>query len=72
MKKYCSILFIIFITNINAIAQCAMCTKTAAGLNDTHAQNLNNGIVYLAFIPLILMGVIGFVWWRHSKGRSII
>jgi hypothetical protein len=28
--------------------------------------------VYLAFIPLILMGTIGFIWWRHSKGRSII
>lgn len=72
MKKYFLLIATIFIANINAMAQCAMCTKTAAGLNDTHAQNLNNGIIYLAFIPLILMGTIGFIWWRHTKGRPII
>jgi hypothetical protein len=57
------------VANLSAMGQCAMCTKTAAGLNDNSAEALNNGIIYLAFIPLILMLSIGFVWFRYQKGK---
>lgn len=49
---------------------CSVCTKTAAGLNDKSAKGLNGGIVYLAFLPLAIMGSVGFVWWRSNKGNS--
>jgi hypothetical protein len=46
---------------------CAVCTKTAAGLDDKSAKGLNGGIIYLAFLPLAIMGTVGFVWWKHNK-----
>lgn len=46
---------------------CAICTKTAAGLGKKSASGLNNGILYLAVLPLGIMGTIGFVWWKHNK-----
>lgn len=48
---------------------CSMCTKTAAGLDDKSARGLNGGILYLAALPLALMGTIGFIWWRSNKSQ---
>lgn len=46
---------------------CAMCTKTAAGLDEKSARGLNGGILYLAMLPLGILGTVGFIWWRHNK-----
>lgn len=46
---------------------CSVCTKAAAGLDDKSAKGLNGGIIYLAFLPLIIMGTVGFVWWKHNR-----
>jgi hypothetical protein len=54
---------------LDSSAQCAMCTKTAADLNDNSAEALNNGILYLAFIPVFLMLGLAFVWYRYNKGK---
>jgi hypothetical protein len=48
---------------------CAICTKTAAGLGEKSARGLNGGILYLAAIPLTLLGSIGFIWWKHNKNN---
>lgn len=51
-----------------AMAQgCAMCTKTASELDDNSARGLNGGILYLAALPLTILGTIGFVWYRSNK-----
>jgi hypothetical protein len=49
---------------------CAVCTKTAAGLDDKSARGLNGGILYLAVLPLGLMGTIGFVWWKYNRNHQ--
>ncbi len=46
---------------------CSICTKTANGLDDKSARGLNGGIIYLAFLPLTIMGTIGFLWWRSNR-----
>ncbi|MCW3120544.1 MAG: hypothetical protein JWQ38_36 [Flavipsychrobacter sp.] len=48
---------------------CSVCTKTAQGLDDKSAKGLNGGILYLAFLPLTIMGTVGFFWWRSNKGN---
>ena len=54
-----------------AIAQgCSVCTQTAAGLGASSAQGLNSGILYLASIPLLFMGPVGFIWYRRSKASA--
>jgi hypothetical protein len=49
---------------------CSVCTKTAAGMDDKSAKGLNGGIVYLAMLPLGLMGTIGLIWWRYNKNSK--
>lgn len=46
---------------------CSICTKTAQGLDDHAARGLNGGILYLAFLPLGIIGTVGFVWWRSKR-----
>jgi len=50
---------------------CSMCTKVAGDLDDKSAKGLNGGILYLAALPLGIMGTIGFVWWRSNKGKEL-
>lgn len=61
-------LAVLLMTTINQLnAQCVMCTKTASSLDDKGARGLNNGIIYLAFMPLVIMGFIGYRWWQRNK-----
>ncbi|HVG15006.1 MAG TPA: hypothetical protein VM935_08595 [Chitinophagaceae bacterium] len=70
LKKYSLLIVLLvvfsFIGGI-AEAQCSICTKTAAQLGEKPARGLNAGILYLAAMPLAIMGFIGFQWWRKEK-----
>jgi hypothetical protein len=53
---------------MNAYAQgCAVCTKTASELDSKSARGLNGGILYLAFLPITILGTVGYFWWRQGK-----
>lgn len=49
------------------MAQCALCTKTAQQLGDGPAAGLNKGILYLMCIPLSILSVIGYKWYKKEK-----
>lgn len=49
-----------------AAAQCSVCTRTAQQLGEKPAKDLNAGILYLAFTPLAIIGVIGYRWWKKN------
>jgi hypothetical protein len=55
------------ITSVNAQAQCSICTRTAQQLGEKPARGLNAGILYLAFTPLLLIGYLGFKWWKKNN-----
>jgi len=64
-------LAIIAIMPLDLLAQgCAVCTKTASELGENGARGLNAGIIYLALLPLGILGTVGFFWWRGSKVRG--
>ena len=51
-------------------AQCPMCRMTAESNlanGGSEGQGLNNGILYMLATPYILIGVIGYVWWRNRR-----
>lgn len=50
-----------------AAAQCSLCTKTAQQLGEGPAKGLNNGILMLAFTPLVIIGILAYRWWRSSR-----
>ena len=49
------------------MAQCAMCTKTASQLGEKPALGMNQGILYLMGTPFLIMGYIGYRWWKSQK-----
>jgi hypothetical protein len=55
----------IFTNTVNA--QCSICTKTAQQLGEGPAQGLNSGILYLMFTPFIIVGFIGYRWWKSNR-----
>ena len=64
-------LFLWMATFTNIVnAQCSICTKTAQQLGEKPAQGLNSGILYLMFTPFILVGVIGYRWWKNNKEQE--
>ena len=68
MKKI--VLSGILLVTMLSLAQgqgCAVCTKVAAGMDDKSAKGLNGGILYLAFLPLAIMGTVGGLWYRHNR-----
>lgn len=48
-------------------AQCSICTKTAQQLGEKPAKALNTGILYMAFTPLLIIGYIGYRWWKNNR-----
>lgn len=70
MKKITTIIFFFLLMGFftySVNAQCSICTKTAQQLGEGPAQGLNSGILYLMFTPFILVGVIGYRWWKNNK-----
>lgn len=62
------ILFILCLSDLNTVvAQCSVCTRTAQQMGERSASGLNAGIMYLAFTPLALFGLIGYWWWKKTK-----
>ncbi len=67
VKKFAIVFSPSFWCNVSIYAQCSICTKTAQQLGDGPAQGMNSGIIYLAFIPLLVIGYVGFRWWKSER-----
>lgn len=46
---------------------CKAVAETDANGGGTAALGLNTGILYLMAFPYILIGTVGFFWFRHQK-----
>ncbi len=66
--KRIAIIFIFLLSGFSVVAQCSICTKTAQQLGDGPAHGMNSGIIYLAFIPLLVIGIVGYRWWKGERG----
>lgn len=54
-------------------AQCPMCRMSAESNLKNGGQSgkgLNNGILYMLATPYLLVGLIGFVWWRNRRKET--
>jgi hypothetical protein len=78
MKKILFALFIVFAFSLIVMpetleAQCAMCKATVEsnmnGEGKTVGKGLNNGILYLMTIPYIVLGALGYMFWKNWKGN---
>jgi hypothetical protein len=61
---------------LGARAQCVMCKAQVEAAkqerDDYDVAGLNKGIVYMMTVPYILMGAVGYFWYRrtHPKAKA--
>jgi len=55
------------VVGLQAQAQCSICTKTAQQLGEKPAEGMNTGILYLAFMPLGIIGFLTYKWWKENS-----
>jgi hypothetical protein len=70
MKKWCFIMFfLLFFSAFPAAvsAQCSICTKTTQQLGEKPAKSFNGGIIYLALFPFMIVGYIGYRWYKNNQ-----
>ncbi|MGZ3882095.1 MAG: hypothetical protein ACXVBF_12180 [Flavisolibacter sp.] len=58
------------LASVDSQAQCSICTRTAQQLGEKPARGLNAGILYLAFTPLVLLGVIGYKFYKKNNEKA--
>jgi hypothetical protein len=51
----------------SALAQCAMCKASAAGLDDAGARNLNTAVLVLLCPPVAIFCAIFAIAYRHRN-----
>ncbi len=74
--KIASIAALVFMFNLAAPqvqAQCPMCKIAAeSNLKDggTAGKGLNTGILYMLATPYLIVGAIGYVWWRNRRKEN--
>jgi hypothetical protein len=74
---FCLTLTLGLTTNL-VYSQCAMCRATVESNVGTGSKEpesevgsgLNTGILYLMIVPYILIGTVGFMWYRYSKKQK--
>ena len=58
-----------------AQAQCPMCKMTAESNlkgGGSAGKGLNSGILYMLLTPYLLIGVVGFVWYKNRRKEEDI
>ncbi len=76
INKIILLLSIVVLTSIsyNASAQCPMCKAAVESSIKSGQSNagkgLNNGILYLLAAPYLLVGALGFLWYRNYRNKS--
>ena len=72
LKKTISFLTLVLV-NATTYGQCAMCKAVLESnleTGGTAAAGIHNGILYLMFIPYILIGAVGYFIYRHYKKNN--
>ena len=72
--KKISLLFVFVLIQVLGFSQCAMCKAVVESdlqAGGTAGANINNGILYLMFIPYILIGTVGYFIYRHYKKNNL-
>jgi hypothetical protein len=69
MKKLGLLVLIIFLSlgSMKSYSQCSICTRTVQQMGEKPGKAFNAGIIYLAFTPLAIGGILGYKWWRQNR-----
>lgn len=66
------IFVILILTQTDVAAQCPMCrigAETNLARGGSEGKGLNKGILFLLSLPYMLVGTVGFIWWRKNHKK---
>lgn len=72
-----ALIFTLALVSTPLDAQCAMCKATGESNykhGGTAGRGLNAGILYMLVAPYLLVGTIGYIWWRNrtkNEGQQL-
>jgi len=81
MKKFSKVVVFLFsltvmiaFADISASAQCALCRSSVESNRaddklSKFGNGLNKGILFLMTVPYILVGTVGFLWYRSNRKK---
>jgi len=70
-KKKILLTYSLLLTAYSGIAQCAMCRAQLESMDDNSlAESVNDGIVYLMAVPYVLIAVVGFFIYRSFQKKK--
>lgn len=67
---FCLALALLFGTSQSTQAQCPMCKLSAESNLKSGGQagkGLNQGILFLLVTPYLMVGTLGYIWYRNRK-----
>ena len=69
-----SLTILISLADITASAQCALCRSSVESNRaddklSKFGNGLNKGILFLMSVPYILVGTVGFLWYRSNRKK---
>lgn len=70
-----TLILVLTIISADISAQCPMCRMSAESNlahGGTEGKGLNKGILYLFSMPYLLVGGLGFLWWKNKKSEAEI
>lgn len=76
--RYCAVaigVLTLILLTADTYAQCAMCSLNAENSvqhGNTHGKGLNDGIMYLLAAPYIAVAVIGYIWYKKYRKKSVV
>jgi hypothetical protein len=53
--------------SVKSYAQCSICTRTVQQMGERPGKAFNAGIIYLAFTPLAIGGILGYRWYKQNR-----
>ena len=65
-----TVILVLIVGQVDLIAQCPMCKLSAeSNLRDggSAGKGLNTGILYMFFLPYLIVGTLGYLWYKNRK-----
>jgi len=66
---FVALMMVIFLSlnTAKSYSQCSICTRTTQQMGERPGKAFNAGIIYLAFTPLAIGGILGYRWWKQNR-----
>lgn len=55
------------ITHSVSAQGCSICSKTVMQQGEKPARGMNSGIIYLMLTPFLVVGYVGYRWYKNEK-----